>query len=614
MLNAEGKNDSRKKLNFLSRLGGTNLEKTTRKISCSLDVSKKDKEAIVALYDALVPKKEIELIELNEVLKVFPSFGNIDVDMIISEAFPRFEATIGEQNFNKVKKHFGIGGKTKRSLSNSKEIDALISNLRTIENAQYYICGYKDLIRKVARLLDGGEKNTELEKAKIVRMFVVLYFGYYYFAEDFSYFGTGESKKVDINYAKIEKNNKMGFYPEELFIMYLSKFSKTPEKSIFSDVIELELLDIKEKKLLKEILEFAELNIENEKLISINKANPYQSFGKVRYIKQRIHSRPGVYPMELFSMKNIAEKLDLGCFYIIYKILKTSNLSELKEVEKPFIKFEGSRMIESKKMCYQVISEICIDGELEKERYIRLVELFAGKRLTMYLRYSVETGEELEKAKPYDMGQFLSAIKFVNEAGLVETTNPERDFEIADKLIKMDKKDVLYKYSFGEFSIDEVKSKLKIDETFEFEFFGIKPKINHREVVLNFALKNGYVNSKDEIDYALIDNLFISENEELIEKYTSGEVDEENFKREIGFSSEFSEMFFSLSKVDISLIEKKLLEVKRSTVGKKKFNKDLKMIVLLYCYIVEGQIPCGPKNRVHKRNKALKTSILKTLI
>ena len=61
-------------------------------------------------------------------------------------------------------------------------------------------------------------------------------------------------------------------------------------------------------------------------------------------------------------------------------------------------------------------------------------------------------------------------------------------------------------------------------------------------------------------------------------------------------------MFFDISKIDINLIESELLEAKKSTIGKKKLNPKLKLIVLLYCYVVEGQIKCGPKNRVPKRN------------
>ena len=128
---------------------------------------------------------------------------------------------------------------------------------------------------------------------------------------------------------------------------------------------------------------------------------------------------------------------------------------------------------------------------------------------------------------------------------------------------------------------------------------------------MNFAIQNGYAECEEKISTDLIENVIISGNEELIERYNSGEISDEQFERKLGIE-ELTEMFFDLSKIDISSIEENLLEVKKTTAGRKKIQN--KMIVLLYCYIIEGQIACGPKNRVPKRNKALKTSILKTLI
>lgn len=590
--------------------------KKVREVICEDWVSKQDEEGITAFYEALVPRKEVALMQLKAIHEIFPTFDDIDVHMIL-KGFKNFEETIGEQNFAKVKRYFGIGCKANKKM-NSKEIEDLISRLRTIENAQYYICGYKELISKLASLLEGDEeyKYTALEKAKIVRMHAVLFLGRFDFAEDFSYYGTGKDKTIKINYDLLESNNKRGFYPEELFILYLSKFSKAPKKSIFFDSILFELSELKDNRILNKVLEFSELSIRNGKFVSVNKANPYQTFGKVRNIKQEIYYEPLECPNEFFSTKHLAEKIDWGTLYTMYRILKTYQLDELKKVERTYIKFEGSRLVNTKWPYYEVTPNNYIGGELEKERYIWIVELFATKGLSMYLRYDLKTFKKLRKPKKYNIGQFISAIKFANEAELVRgPTTIERDFEIAEKLTEMDKKCILPRYAFNEFSIEEVKSMLQIDETLEFEFFGIKPKIEHKDVIAKFALENGYIESEDEINEEdnqnLIQELIISGNEELIERYSSGEIDEEKFKKKLGISEEFAEMFFNLSKVDIASIEEKLLEVKKSTVGKKKFGNDLKLLGLLYCNIMERQIACGPKKRVPKGNKALKPSNLR---
>ena len=611
---AENKtNNSKGPLNVLANLGDFTPKKT-RQIICKQSVSKRDEEGIVEFYEAMVPRKELSFMDLNSIHKFFPTFDDIDIQMIIEEGFPKFEETIGVQNFAKVKKYFGIGCNAKKNQNNLKEINDLLSKLRTIENAQYYICGFKELISKLANLLEDGEEYTDIEKAKIIRMHSVLLFGYCFFVEDFVCIGTGESKRISIDYTKVERNNKRGFYPEELFVLYMSKFIETPEKSVFYDSICFELSQVEDRKLVNEILNFSELNLKNGKFISVNEANPYQTFGKIRGIKSKIHKEPEVYPMEFFSVKSMTEKFDLGGLYSMYKILKTHQLEELKKVEQDFVKFEGSRIYKSKHICYEVLPENYICGEFERKRFIRLVEILSSKGLTMYLRNSLKTQEKFKKPRKYNMGQFMGAIEFVNEANLVKETSVQRDFEIANMLIKMDKGDILSKYLSGEITIEEVKSKLKIDEAFEFEFFGIKPKIEYKDVISNFALQNGYVGSKEEIDIELVENVIIPGNEELIEQYNSGELDEKKFKKKLGLISGFSEMFFKLSSVDISAIEERLLEVKKSTVGKKKFDHSLKMLVLLYCYIVEGQIACGPKNHVPKRNKALKPSNLKTLI
>lgn len=606
---------SKEAINVLANPSGRFTPKRTRKIICEPWISDRDVAGITALYEALVPRKELSAMEVSVIQKTFPTFEDIDIHMILKEAFPKFEETIGLQNFAKVKKYFGIGCKPNKKM-NSSEIEALIIRLRTIENAQYYICGYKELISKLANLLEEcGEEYTEIEKTKIVRMYSTLFLGYFYFVEDFAYFGTGEERSVKIDYAKVEKNNKMGFYPEELFVLYLSKFTLIPEKSILYNSISFELNNIKDKKLFKEILEFSELNIKDGKFVSVNVANPYQDFGKIRRIKQKIHHEPGVCPMEFFGIKTMVEKVDWGTLYIMYRILKTRKLDDFKKVEQSLVKFEGSRIFNSTYSCYEVIPGNCIGGELERKRYIWIVETFADKGLTIYLRRDLKTNKELRRPKKYNVGQFLSAITFVYEANLVvgETTI-EREFEIADKLIKMDKKCILIKYAAGMLTIEEVKSKLGIDEVFEHEFFGIKPKVEPKDVISDFAIKNGYIESKDEIDEDLIQNVIISGNEDLIERYNSGEIDDKNFKKQLGFTSEVAKMFFNLTKIDIPKIEEKLMEAKKKNVGKNKLDHNLRLIVLLYCYIMDGQISCGPKNSVPKRNKALKTSILRTLV
>ena len=186
-----------------------------RKIKCTAEISKADKEGIISLYEALVSRKEIKKMRLDIIRKHFPTFEDIDIDMIREKAFPEFERTIGKENFKKVKQYFGIECKKKKN--DAREVENLLSKLRSIENAQYYICGFSDLLTKCANLLDTNKEYSVMIKAKIVRMYAVLFLCYIYFVEDIGYGGDRDKRKA-------EMNNKLGFYPEELFILYVSIF------------------------------------------------------------------------------------------------------------------------------------------------------------------------------------------------------------------------------------------------------------------------------------------------------------------------------------------------------------------------------------------------------
>ena len=593
---------------FMPNFGG--LSYNPRKIICSSKVSNSDKDGVIRLYQALVPRKEIGKMMVNVIKRHFSSFEDIDIDMIIDEAFPKFEETIGVENFAKVKKFFGIGCKPSKSL-NSKEIEPLIAKLRTIENAQYYICGYKDLVRRMANLLECDEQYTIIEKAKIVRMYSILFLCYIYFVEDLGY---GALK----NQIQLMDNNKLGFYPEELFVLYITRFTQSPAKDIFFDAIRFELDQIKDKRVFKELLEFSELEYNGESFYSVNTANPYQSYAQIRKIKQKIHTEPVISPIELFGLYNLAkQQVDFADLYGVYKEITSRELDKFNRVERTYDRFEGSRIITEKYLSYEIRSKQYISGEREKSRLLNWFEILAGKNLEMILKTDLRTGKVLpeKKTKKYNVRQFLSAIKFAKDAKLAGETTLIRDFEIADELIKRDKKkNFLSRYYQGDITIAEVKSELKIDEAFEFEFFGVKPKIDHNEVLINFAIQNGYAESRESISTELLEKILLPGNEEIIEQFNLGEIGIDKFEKKLGFDSNFAEMFFDFSKIDIGSIEAELLEAKRSSVGKKKLNQRLKLIVLLYCYVVEGQITCGPKNRIPKRNKALKTSILKTLV
>lgn len=599
--------------NSNSSIGGVKKE---RRIISTEKISKSDEDGIVRLYETLVSRENIKRIDIPKVKKTFPSFEDIDIKMIVEEAFPAFEATIGVENFAKVKKYFGIGVKQSKTQKN-RDVELLIANLRTIENAQYYICGYKELISKVAKKLENSPKDlTELEKAKIARMYFVIYLGYYYFVEDYSPI-PGTVNDVQVNYSKALENNKFGFYPEELFSLYISKMESFGDESVFYDIIYLDIKELEEnnRRLLKDVMKFAELTFSGGRFSSVNKVLPNQTFADVRKIKDNLHKEPGVFPLEIFVEKELIDKLNLPDFYSIFKLLKTQDFENVPKKELQMTVIEGSRIVTKNHLCYQIDPDMYVAGPIERARFIRMMEYMAYREFTMATN-TKENGEPRKKVRKYNIKQFINAIQFANDANyLTSETTVKRDIKVANQLIKMDKKKALMEYSIEkENAVEEMKKELGIDEQFEYDFLGIKKPIALEEVVKEFALKNFYVELPEQLDISLVQNVLIPENETFWEKYSEGEITETTLKKKIGFSEEFAKMFFSLEKIDVSEIEAKLLEEKKTTIGSKKISNSLKLVVTLYCYIVENQIPCGPKKRVPKRNKTLKPSNLKKLI
>lgn len=406
----------------------------------------------------------------------------------------------------------------------------------------------------------------------------------------------------------------MEFLPEEFFRLFASKINSMPDNNLFFDHVYSEVTAL-EKRTLKEVLSFAELELVDNGFVSSNVANINQTYGSIRNIKIKVHQEPGCFPIEIFGIRCMAEKVDLGDLYLIYKVLKTMEMEEFPKEDKPFVKLEGSRIVKSTHTCYEIIKGMFVAGPVEMGRFVNLMELVAAKGLDIELKTD-DAGNQLETPKKYNAKKFMSAVMFANEMAYLDAgTAISKDFEIAEMLIGLDKEDAFERFFSGEINAEELKGILGIDADFEYENFGIRKQVSHSEIAKKFAVECGYVGSKSDISEELIDAVFISGNEELIEDYEDGIITREKFEKKIGFTNEFAEMFFVLSKIDVSAIEEKLLETKRTTTtGQKKIDHHLKMLVVLYCYLVENEIACGPKNRVPKRNKSLKPSNLKNFV
>lgn len=580
-------------------------------------LSRIEEESIINLYNALV---------LGKCSKI------IDIQMIVTEAFPKFEETIGKEEFEKVKKFFGIFCKPKQKSVGEAEIKILISKLRTIDNAQYYITGYKELIKEMAdKLLNSPEDMTDLVKAKLLRMFFVIFNNNEFFLEDY-YSKTaqnGENILLFYGERKTLDNNKLLFTPEELFTIYDKKVKYSD--GYFYDMlvmyfkrmyIEYQISKNKYKRELEEILKFSELKYDanTEQFISVNKSMHGTTFGEIRNLKKKIFEVRGVYPLEHFcSKKYCEENIDISDLYVIYKIFSTCSLKNVvKSKKRTYRTLSGSKYIDKIQYDYEILTNFSVADDAEIERFIALFEYLATYDIVVKTQAD-GNGRILSNVEYYNAGALASAINYAMKVGYLDSnTKASRDLEVAKKMLALEgAEEQFIKFKKEEVDIEDMKELLGIDEEFEKNVLQINNDIQDKPVnlivqtLIKLVLNNG-VNSEADIDLNLIENVFIPGNEEKIKMFANGEISERTFKREIGFEDEFAEAYFDTSKIDISIIEIKLQNIKKHR--KKDQIRRSKLIIALYCYVVKSGVACGPKHKPAKRNKGLKPEILENLI
>lgn len=579
-------------------------KKDERQVICRSDITRQTKEGVIRLYKDLAP---------NEKTKA------IDVTLIVEEGFQIFEEVLGRNDFIRLKKYYGIGYKQNIGALKPVELRTMLTRLRTVENAQYYIHGFKDLLAGMAAKLKGvPEGMPTIVQAKIVRMFYTIFVGYYYFAHDFKYMFDPFNKmgKIIVDYEEAVRNNNKYLYPEDLYVINTRLIMHCPDNTLVYDAIMYELKQIaKDQDLFGEVLKFAELDLdENGQFVSVNETGNDKTLSKIRKIKMSVHPEIGVYPIETFACEAQMMQAAFDSLYKLQKLLKAHNLEDFRVYEKEDVYLEEARIVKKMRKFYEIEESddpndeygFSISGEREKNRFIHMID------------YMVDQGFILmaSDGRVCDMTIYMPALRFCGEMGYTNMESTlEKEFEIAEKIIALDKDGAIRRFGRNEISGEELKNHLGIDEKFEIEELGMLPKVceDPEEIAIQFAIANGYVESEDEINLEMVNKIFISGNEESLKKFAAGKITEETFKKRVGFEEEFAEMYFNLKKVEIDQIENLLQELKKSLAKSDRMKKHA-LLIRLYCYLVDEKVKCGPKNKVPKGNKGLKTSNLKSLI
>lgn len=606
-------NQMREKSSFLNVLRKpqeifSGKTKNDRQVICRTDITRQTRDGVVKLYKDLV---------LNDKNKP------INVNLIVDEGFPAFEKTLGKSDFEKLKKYYGIGYKVNLGAVKPVELKVLLGRLRTVENAQFYIQDYKQLLNDFAAKLKGApEDMPTIVKAKLVRMFYTIFVGYYYFAHDFKYVinPNNNTGKIVVDYEEAVKNNNKYFCPEDLFIINARLACYCPEDTLSYQAIIFELEQFKQEKfkndknLLLDLMRFAELGCYDYQFVSVNEAGPEKTISKIRRLKTRVHPEIGVYPMETFCIEAQMQTAEFDSLYKLQKLLNAHSIDEFRMYEREDTYLEEARIVKRMRKFYEVEESddpddeygFSISGETEKNRFLNMINYMTTQG------FILRTSDN----RICDMSIYMPALKFCEKMGYSnEESSLEEEFEIAEKIIALDKEGAIKRYGSKEITKEELKSYLGIDEKFEAEELGILPKVceDPEEIAIQFAISNGYVDSEEEISIEMLRTILISGNEDAFKKFAAGEISEETLKKRIGFEEEFAEMYFNLKKVEIEKIESFLQDLKRAQTKSDKMRK-YATLIKLYCYLVDEKVKCGPKNKVPKGNKGLKTSNLKSLI
>ena len=561
---------------------------------------KMETEFIVKPDNRLNSEQELGMVKFFKMLAPNITGCEIDIPMILDKAFPIFEATLGRADFQKVKYFFGIEKNVLQLIgAPESEIRELVSKLRTVENARFYLSGYEQVLEELADKFFGAPEGVPMiVKAKLARVYTIIVMDGHFFSNEI----VNIDGKNIVDSEQIVKNCYRTVLPEDLFWIYSNRLAKMSAGNLNYDLVVWEINRL-ESKLKKDVLSFAELRVKNGEFVSTNKIWEKNKYSELRVLKLRVAPIPSYISPEVMALKTIIVDSRLEYMYCLYKIMMSKPYEEFPECEfeKATMTHYGARM--SKIKCKVIFENIIVSSKEEFERVKFAIENGAGKGLTLKAQI-VPDGEEKEVEMSVRYGVFWGAILFGRRMNYLTVENSlEEDATIANALVDRAEGDTWIKYWNGEISDDEMYKILKIDKEFIEKHLTIKKEETPVETVKRFVVEAGLGNV-DEISEELITEVIIPGNEAAISKFANGEISTELFKKKIGIEEQFAPMYFDYKKIEIPEIENKLLELKN--VRSDKELKRSALTVSLYCHVVQNQKKCGPKMKVPKGNKRLK--------
>ena len=375
-------------------------------------------------------------------------------------ALAKFRDALSPQDFNSLMGHFAFPGYEPVRL-NDIEVENILSKLRSINIARYYIPGYDSDISFLSQCLTDftlcdelSEEEQVLSIAKIVYLTIEIFCGgpcpleYYESYDKNKYKGTTIVDYLPDHLPSYKlvhlDDDQTPFGPESLCTV-ASFLKKYGPKCIETEGVMFEFYRLYNDNLplLKEILNFAELEFsisgETWSFRSSNCINPYNTLGAIKKLKEKVHPEYNVYGVWGFlnakpqiSMEEMLE------FALAIKMVNCAN--EGNDVSAPFSDAAKEQTARYYSDCtervwvYRLLYGIYVGGTTEFKRiehyinslYSREVELFSKQ---MHNKASVR--------------QVLNAVIMALQLGCIHAAKISKAMKIAWELIRTDADGVL---------------------------------------------------------------------------------------------------------------------------------------------------------------------------
>ena len=541
--------------------------------------------------EAMVRSNEKALVEFYHELVPGDNSGTINIPKIVS-GFDCYMESIGERNFLQVLKHFGYGVKNSKKCPN---INELMGGIRTVKNAMYYLDSFEELVKDMASMVEGAPKGMdELTKMKVFRMYLNIFSGAQFFKEEF--FNMPGTAYPVMNTSIFSDLNKIGMNPEQILLLF--KYAQTEKgknvipldgKVRYSGIMyQLNRLD---KKTRKEVLQVCELEEKDGAICSVNKCIPNLTFQNVRSLKCRIFPKLPYTCFDTFVYEHYYKDIR---FTDAFNIMWAGDVRTVKNcpVEKREMNYSenGSKLTQKMLEYYRPFddSQFAFGGQWEADMYLELFEYMASEDIMLKGQgINLETG--METQHDFSVRMYWGALNYLLERGKL---NHKSDIEKTAKeveslVLNPSYEKALKLYASGNMSTEEMA---EIVETVKLPEFLSKASPEVLEFVKTTFQKE-------------------------LDDFSDGKLDEEEFKKAIGFKNEFTYML-NIDTVDGQAIEGVLSDFKKipdRTKSAKEMRK-AKFAVLFYCFLVERGIKCGANHKPLKRNKAFKIEILKKIV